>query len=212
MAGAGPVFEVEGALARILVDDCVIAPAGNSLPTLVAIDSPRNLTWRGRSNLYGRMRTYLEPMQKGEGAETIDDFGRWKDTPSEVREVDTVLATTLRLEVAPTSAGPPHRTGQPDSGLPARHGVPEVIHLSGPVKARIRARLADPVRLAGRLGASGTGTAKSGSERASDLIHSAATVGAQTAVPKNAGDSSAGREQCRLCRGRADADASRSCR
>ena len=132
MAGAGPVFEVEGALARILVDDCVIAPAGNSLPTLVAIDSPRNLTWRGRSNLYGRMRTYLEPMQKGEGAETIDDFGHWKDTPSEVREVDTVLADTSVWKLARTSARPHHRTGQPDSGIPARHDVSEVIPVRGP--------------------------------------------------------------------------------
>ncbi|MGO8898615.1 MAG: protein kinase domain-containing protein [Isosphaeraceae bacterium] len=189
MAGAGPVFEVEGALARILVDDCVIAPAGNSLPTLVAIDSPRNLTWRGRSNLYGRMRTYLEPMQKGEGAETIDDFGRWKDTPIEVREVDTVLATTSVW-----------KSPQPLRDLLIEQDNPtEAFQLAtaflkssifGARQGPYGARLADPVRLAGRLSESGTGTAKSGSERASDLIHSAATVGARTAVPKHTGDSS----------------------
>ncbi len=189
MAGAGPVFEVEAALARILVDDCVIAPAGNSLPTLVAIDSPRNLTWRGRSNLYGRMRTYLEPMQKGEGAEPIDDFGRWKDAPSEVREVDTVLASNSVW-----------KSPQPLQDLLIEQDNPtQPFQLAtaflkssifGARQGPYNARLADPVRLAGRLGESGAGTAKSGPERASDLIHSAATGGAQTAVPKKTGDSS----------------------
>src|SRR5271165_2295835 len=189
MAGAGPVFEVEGALARILVDDCVIAPAGNSLPTLVAIDAPRNLTWRGRTNLYGRMRTYLEPTQKGEGAETIDDFGRWKDTPSEVREVDTIPVTTAVW----TSPQPlQDLLIEQDNPTQPFQLAATFLKLSpfGARQGPYNARLADPVRLAGRLGASGTGTAKSGSERASDLIHCAATVGAQTAVPKNTGDSS----------------------
>ncbi len=189
MAGAGPVFEVEGALARILVDDCVIAPAGNSLPTLVAIDSPRNLTWRGRSNLYGRMRTYLEPMQKGEGAVTIDDFGRWKDTPSEVREVDTVQATkTVWQSPQPLQ----DLIIQQDNPTQAFQLATAFLKSSlfGARQGPYNARLADPVRIAGRLGASGTGTAKSGSERASDLIPNAATVGAQMAVPKNTGDSS----------------------
>jgi len=189
MAGAGPVFEVEGALARILVDDCVIAPAGDSLPTLVAIDSPRNLTWRGRSNLYGRMRTYLEPMQKGEGTETIDDFGRWKDTPSEVREVDTVPATKSVWK-----SPQPLRDLLIEQDNPTQPFQLATAFLKssffGARQGPYNARLVNPVRLAGRLGASGTGTPRSGSERASDLIHSAAAVGAQTAVPKNNGDSS----------------------
>ena len=62
------------------------------MPTLVAVDNPRNLTWRGRSNLYSRMRSYLEPTGKAEGAEAIDDFNRWKETPTEAREVDSILA------------------------------------------------------------------------------------------------------------------------
>ncbi|MGC8644106.1 MAG: serine/threonine-protein kinase, partial [Isosphaeraceae bacterium] len=93
MAGSGPVIEIEGALARVTADHCVIAPTGNSQPTLVAVDNPRNLLWRGRSNLYSRMRAYLEPIQKLEGAEEIIDFKRWQETQTEVREVDTLVVS-----------------------------------------------------------------------------------------------------------------------
>ena len=150
---------------------------------------PAQLDLRGRSNLYGRMRTYLEPMQKGEGAETIDDFGRWKDTPSEIREVDTVLATNSVW-----------KSPQPLQDLLIEQDNPtQPFQLAtallkssffGARQGPYNARLADPVHFAGPRGESGTGTAKSGPERASDPIHSAATAGAETAVPKNTGDSS----------------------
>jgi serine/threonine-protein kinase len=94
MATAGPVFEIEGSLARIQVEDCVIAAGGSSLPTLVAVDDPHHLNWRGRGNLYGRMRAYLESTPKGEGAQFINDFNRWKETATEVRELDWALAST----------------------------------------------------------------------------------------------------------------------
>ncbi len=151
MVGAGPVFELQGALARISVDDCVIAPAGNSLPTLVAIDSPRNLTWRGRSNLYARMRAYLQTTRKGEGAETIDDFARWKETSSEVREVDTVPAVTSVWKSA-----------QPLQELIIEQETPtqafqlaaQFLKMSsfGARQGPYKARLADPERVAGRQG------------------------------------------------------------
>ncbi len=89
MTGSGPVFDVQGTLARIMVEDCVIAPAETSAPTLIAIDSPRNLTWRGRYNLYSRIRAFLEPTRKSEAARGIEDFDHWKETPSEVRELGT---------------------------------------------------------------------------------------------------------------------------
>jgi serine/threonine-protein kinase len=89
MAGSGPVIELEGALARVLVDDCVIASAGNAQPTLVATDNPRNLIWHGRANLYGRIRAFLESFQKLEGGEPIVDFDRWRDTLTEPRETDS---------------------------------------------------------------------------------------------------------------------------
>ena len=53
--------------------------------------TPRaNLTWRGRYNVYGRMRAYLDPLRKGEGVETIPDFDHWKETRTETREEGTL--------------------------------------------------------------------------------------------------------------------------
>jgi hypothetical protein len=87
LALSGSVFEFDGTLARLHLDDCVVAPAGNALPTLVAIDNARNLTWRGRSNLYGKLRAYLESTGKAEGTEAIIDFARWKDAGPEIEEI-----------------------------------------------------------------------------------------------------------------------------
>ncbi len=97
MASSGPIFQLEGALARVWVDDCVIASDGASrslLPTLVAADNPRGLTWRGRSNLYSKIGTYLESIRKGDGREAITDFKHWQETASEVRENGSVVAAT----------------------------------------------------------------------------------------------------------------------
>jgi hypothetical protein len=190
MAGAGPVFEIEGALARILVDDCVIAPGGNSLPTLVAVDNPHNLTWHGRSNLYTRMRVYLEPTRKGEGAETIDDFARWKDTPGEVREVDTVLAST-----------PVWKSTQPLQDLVIEQDNPtQAFQLAtaylqssvfGARQGPYGARLAAPLLLAAGQYAGAPDTAVRGPEPAANPIRGgvAGTTGAPTDRPKNAADS-----------------------
>ncbi len=182
IAGDGPVFKVEGALARILVDDCVIAEAGNVLPTLVAIDSPRNLTWRGRSNVYSGMHSYLEPMQKSEGVEAINDFKRWEETASEVRE-DRSIATTKSVWNSPA----PLQELQPDQPNPtlafklateflkkstvgARHGPHDV-------------RLADPVILAGRFAESASGAVKTGPQGAEDVVP--ATAGKPATIPKS---------------------------
>ena len=78
---------------RVLVDGCVIAPSGTAQATLAAVDNPRNLVWRGRSNLYSRVRAFLEPILKLEGAQAIVDFNRWKETATEVREVDTTVVS-----------------------------------------------------------------------------------------------------------------------
>ena len=55
MAGTDPVFRFDGSQVRVWIDDCVVAPAGRSLATLVMIDNARDLIWRGRSNLYARI-------------------------------------------------------------------------------------------------------------------------------------------------------------
>jgi serine/threonine-protein kinase len=89
MAASGTIFLIEGALARISVDDCVLASAGPSrsaLPTLVAADNPRNIQWLGRSNLYGKIGAYLEATRKSDGLERITGFSQWENNGSEVRE------------------------------------------------------------------------------------------------------------------------------
>ena len=132
MAGSGPVIELEGALARVLVDDCVIAPYGDAQPTLVAVDNPRNLIWRGRSNLYGRIRAYLEPIQKIEGAETIVDFDRWRDTGAGASRGGHGGRIHNRLEICPSSARARHRARRSQPGLPTRRRLRAVISVRRP--------------------------------------------------------------------------------
>ncbi len=48
MTGSAPVFRFDGSQVRVWVDDCVIAPEGRSSATLVMIDNPRDVNWRGR--------------------------------------------------------------------------------------------------------------------------------------------------------------------
>jgi serine/threonine protein kinase len=96
MAGAGPVFVIEGSLAKIQLDDCVVAaaePSRSPPPALVAIDNPRALSWRGRGNLYSGIRAYLQSTRDGESFQEITDFASWQETPTEVRERNSAAAS-----------------------------------------------------------------------------------------------------------------------
>jgi serine/threonine-protein kinase len=190
MAGPGPVFEIEGAVARVMVDDCVIAPAGNAQPTLVAVDYPRNLIWRGRSNLYSRIHAYMEPTQNVEGAERVDEFSRWKETPSEVREVDTIVASA-----------PVWKSPQPLRDLVIEQGDPTQAFLLDPAflqssffgarQGPYGARLADTVRLAARPAqGSGEDTTRE-FDPADDTIDKAESKGQQPTEPPNTAPPSA---------------------
>ncbi|QEH37877.1 Serine/threonine-protein kinase PrkC [Aquisphaera giovannonii] len=94
MAGNGPVLDFEGALARVQAEDCVVAPAAGTAAILVAVDSPRDLEWQGRSNLYYRVRTFLKPTREADEARAIDDFDDWRDAPGEIRETDSLVANS----------------------------------------------------------------------------------------------------------------------
>ena len=94
LAGPGPVFRFDGSQVRVWIDDCVIAPAGRSSTTLAMIDNPRNLTWRGRSNLYANIGAYLALSTRDQRQEQVTDYSRWRETASEVRESGTTVATT----------------------------------------------------------------------------------------------------------------------
>jgi serine/threonine-protein kinase len=148
MAGAGPVFEVEGSLARFRVDDCVVAAAESSRsspPVLVAVDHARNLSWRGRSNLYSGIRPYLQSTRKGYEVQEIDGFAVWQDAAIDVREkgsrdvASSVWDTATPLQKLvidqedPTRAfelSPEYRSGPTFYGA---HQGPHGTRLAGPV-------------------------------------------------------------------------------
>jgi eukaryotic-like serine/threonine-protein kinase len=92
MAGPAPVFRFDGTQVRVWVDDSVIAaPADRSAATLVMVDNSRNLTWRGRSNLYSGFGVYLAHAGQDDRVEQITDFARWGETPTELRETGTLV-------------------------------------------------------------------------------------------------------------------------
>ncbi len=92
MAGSTPVFRCDGTQARVWVDDSVIGPAGREPATLVSVDNSRNLTWRGRSNLYAGIGVYLAHAEPDDGVEPTTDFAHWRETPTELRETGTVVS------------------------------------------------------------------------------------------------------------------------
>ena len=95
MAGGSPVFQVQGSPTRFQVEQCVLAPGapGAAPKTLLLVDAPGNLTWNGRSNLFGRFDVYLETDgDNSMGADSIRDFDRWSEAPG--REVRSLVVTS----------------------------------------------------------------------------------------------------------------------
>jgi len=100
LAGTGPIVRFDGSQVRVWIEDSVIAGAGRSSATLVMIDDPRDLTWRGRSNLYGGIGVYMAFSGEGERQEPIVDYPRWKETATELRETGTMVATSSVWDAA----------------------------------------------------------------------------------------------------------------
>ena len=94
MAGTEPVLRCDGSQVRVWIEDSVVAPGGQSPANLVMIDNPRDLTWRGRANLYSRIGVFLGLSSDEERQEPIIDFAHWIETPTELRETGSVLATS----------------------------------------------------------------------------------------------------------------------
>ncbi|MGO9919282.1 MAG: protein kinase domain-containing protein [Isosphaeraceae bacterium] len=86
LAGSEPVFRFDGSQARVWVDESTIASAGRTTATLVTVDNPRNLSWRGRYNLYSQIGLYLTSPGAEGRTEKIDQFARWCETANELRE------------------------------------------------------------------------------------------------------------------------------
>jgi hypothetical protein len=94
MAGGGPLFRVDGTLARIHADDCAIAPGSAEPVIVVATDDPRNVIWRGRSNLYFGIRAFMASTEPGDRFPAVEGFAQWAETPAEIREVGSHLAAS----------------------------------------------------------------------------------------------------------------------
>jgi serine/threonine-protein kinase len=96
LASDGPVFRFEGTDPRVRVDDTVVASARGVRGTLVATDDPDALDWRGRGNLYGRLRTFLQPTGARSGRGPVRDAAQWADSLADVRETGST-ATEARV-------------------------------------------------------------------------------------------------------------------
>ena len=113
MAGTDPVFRFEGSQVRVWIDDSVIAPAGRSPATLVMVDNPRDLGWRGRSNLYARIGVFLTYSARGERLEPILEFPRWMESPTDRRESGSKIAMTSVWDSADPSLALATETDNP---------------------------------------------------------------------------------------------------
>ena len=122
MAGSEPVFRFDGTQARVWVDDSVVAPAGRSPATLVMVDNSRNLAWRGRSNLYSGIGVYLAISTRDDRQESINDFARWSETPTELRETGTSLTANPVWETDRPGSSPAGRNRQSHARIPHERG------------------------------------------------------------------------------------------
>ena len=118
MAGTEPVFRFDGTQVRVWLDDCAIAPAGQSSATLVMIDNPRDLAWHGRSNVYSGIAVFQTTSARGERQEPIVEFaalGRNAGRSSRVR-VEVLCGLDLGCRGPLRGAG--CRDRQPDPCVP----------------------------------------------------------------------------------------------
>jgi serine/threonine-protein kinase len=105
LAGDGPLFRFDGTAARVRIDDSVIAPARDGTVTLVATDDPDRLDWRGRQNLYGKVRTFLQPTGTQSSGKAIDSWAQWEEERDSLRESGSALAASRVWQDAdPTQA------------------------------------------------------------------------------------------------------------
>ena len=57
------------------------------------VADPRNLSWQGRYNLYGPISSYLATTPGSAERIAITDFAAWEQTPTELRESASRVAT-----------------------------------------------------------------------------------------------------------------------
>ena len=84
--GLGPVLRSTRTAIRAVVDDCVFATGRDRAATLIEIDEPDRLIWKGKGNLYSGIETYLRPTRGVAGRGLIRSFDAWADDPRAFRE------------------------------------------------------------------------------------------------------------------------------
>ena len=93
LAGNGPIFRFDGAQVRASrrLRHRPSRPDAAAAPLQVA--DPRNLSWQGRYNLYGPISSYLATTPGSAERIAITDFAAWEQTPTELRESASRVAT-----------------------------------------------------------------------------------------------------------------------
>jgi hypothetical protein len=105
IAGPDAVFRFQNAAARVRVSSTVFAPAGEGAATLVAIDDPDRLDWRGVDNLFARISAYLMPTRTATGRVAIRGYATWADDERSPREVGSLaISGTPWREADPVEA------------------------------------------------------------------------------------------------------------
>ena len=141
LASSEPVFRFDGSQARVWVDESTSPAAGRTSATLVTVDNPRNLSWRGRSNLYSQIGLYLTSSGTEGRIEKIDQFSRWCETAERAaRDGQPGLARFCLGFARPASValGP---AGQPDARLspgPGDHRPDRCGRAQGPFGSSLK--------------------------------------------------------------------------
>ena len=171
LAGSAPVFRFEGVSPRVRLEGSVVAPPGTSPATLLAVDRPSRLDWRGRDNVYGRIRTYLRPIgeQTTATSGTISSYASWAEDPSTIRETrseamtarpwasadpmaalagaDPSSAFTVEVAALPVALEPPPTTTGPAPSRPRPGGL-----LASLLETALASRPLDALRAGARRG------------------------------------------------------------
>ncbi|MHC5543661.1 serine/threonine-protein kinase, partial [Singulisphaera rosea] len=94
IAGDGPILRFDGVAPRVRIDDSIIAPARDVDATLLAIDNPEGLDWRGRNNLYSRIGVFLQPTTSRPGHHPVRTWESWVESSGRSRETGSSSTRT----------------------------------------------------------------------------------------------------------------------
>ncbi len=128
LLGAGPMFRFVGASPRVLTRHSafgpVATPTETSPATLVAIDIPDRLDWRGADNLYARVGVFLRAVGNRSQA-SLRNFASWADDPSTFRESASINSDGPLWERLPLTSQ--NLVSPPESPRSFRLILPRVV-------------------------------------------------------------------------------------